>query len=37
MRNWKVLKDDNKIIEYYHIKNESMVTFGQDSNDSGNN
>ena len=37
MRNGKVLKDDNETLEYYHIKNESMVIFGQEQNDGGNN
>ena len=37
MRNGKVLKDDNKTLEYYRVKNESMVIFGQDQNDGGNN
>ena len=37
MRNGKVLKYDNMTLEYYHIKNESMIIFGQDQNSGGNN
>jgi len=36
MRNGKVLQDDNKTLEYYHIKNESMVIFGRDQSLGGN-
>ena len=36
MRNGKVLKDDNKTLEYYHIKNESLVLFSKDKNHGGN-
>ena len=37
MRNGKILKDDNETLEYYHIKNESMVIFGREQNSGGNN
>lgn len=36
MRNGKILQDDNKTLEYYHIKNESLVLFSKDKNDGGN-
>jgi len=37
MRNGKLLQDDNKTLEYYHIKNESMVIFSKEENSGGNN
>ncbi len=37
MRNGKLLQDDNKTLEYYHIKNESMVIFSKEENYGGNN
>ena len=36
MRNGKVLQDDNQTLEYYHIKNESLVIFSKDENKGGN-
>lgn len=35
MRNGKVLQDDNQTLEYYHIKNESLVIFSKDENKGG--
>lgn len=36
MRNGKLLQDDNKTLEEYHIKNESLFIFSKEENSGGN-
>ena len=35
MRNGKILADDSKTLEYYHIKNESTFFFSKEENQGG--
>lgn len=35
MRNGKILPDDSKTLEYYHIKNESLFIFSKEENQGG--
>lgn len=35
MRNGKILADDSKTLEYYHIKNESLFIFSKEENQGG--
>lgn len=35
MRNGKLLQDDSKTLEYYHIKNESLFIFSKEENQGG--
>ena len=37
MRNGKILADDSKTLEYYHIKNESLFIFSKEENQGGKN